>query len=61
MALPVAIVTSRLLVQFERLLANHESLRLDLRLGSAHLPGEGGIDVALSSAGLQVRAGLETT
>jgi DNA-binding transcriptional LysR family regulator len=47
MALPAAIATPALLAQFERLLANHAGLRLDLRIGSAHLPGQGGIDVAL--------------
>lgn len=47
MALPAAIVTPSLLAQFERMLANHKSLRLDLRIGSLHLPGEGGVDVAL--------------
>jgi DNA-binding transcriptional LysR family regulator len=47
MALPAAIVTRGLLAQFERMLASHAGLRLDLRIGSEHLPGEGGVDVAL--------------
>jgi DNA-binding transcriptional LysR family regulator len=47
MALPVAAVTRGLLARFERMLAEHPGLRLELRIGSAHLPGEGGIDVAL--------------
>ena len=46
-ALPAAIVTRTLLAQFERLLAKYPTLRLDLRIGSAELPGEGDIDVAL--------------
>lgn len=47
MALPAAIVTPGLLARFERLLSSHQGLRLDLRIGSVHLPGEGGIDIAL--------------
>jgi DNA-binding transcriptional LysR family regulator len=47
MALPAAVVTGGLLAQFERMLAKHPALALDLRIGSPHLPGEGGIDVAL--------------
>jgi DNA-binding transcriptional LysR family regulator len=49
MALPAAIVTRGLLAQFERLLATNSRLRIDLRIGSSHLPGEGGIDLALAT------------
>lgn len=47
MALPAAVVTSGLLAQFQRMLAKYPALTLDLRIGSPHLPGESGIDVAL--------------
>jgi DNA-binding transcriptional LysR family regulator len=47
LALPAAVVTRGLLARFERMLAKHPRLRLDVRVGSAHLPGEGGIDIAL--------------
>ncbi len=47
LALPVAAVKRELLARFEQLLADNRGLRLDLRIDSAHLPGEGSIDIAL--------------
>lgn len=48
-ALPPAIVTPLLLQEFERLLKTHPRLRVDLRIGVHHLPGEAGIDVAVAA------------
>jgi len=44
-ALPPALVTRALLHELEQLLRAQPRLRVDLRIGSSQLPGEGGIDV----------------
>jgi DNA-binding transcriptional LysR family regulator len=46
-ALPPAIVTMELLHAVGGLMRSHPRLRVDLRVASPHLPGEGGVDLAV--------------
>jgi LysR family transcriptional activator of dmlA len=47
LALPAAVVSPSFLSQLQALLQAHPRLRVDVRVGSPHLPGEAGIDVAV--------------
>jgi DNA-binding transcriptional LysR family regulator len=46
-AMPSAAITPLLLAELRDTSAKHPALRLDLRVGAPHLPGEAGVDVAI--------------
>jgi DNA-binding transcriptional LysR family regulator len=47
LALPAVVAGRAFLAHLERLLVQHPGLRVDLRVGSTQLPGEGGVDLAI--------------
>lgn len=46
-AVPAVVVGRSFLGQLERVMQKHPGLRVDLRVGTRHLPGESGVDLAI--------------